>query len=269
MPTSTSSAAQASMKGAPPAAARHRRQIGDRGHRQIRRRDADAHHARHRRHALLVEHEQHVVARRHIAGARRAAARSSNAAVRRERQLQVALVHVEAVRDRTGLDEGDAARRCRRPKRRPRNGRPASTVSGAETISGRAARAPVAVEQIRRVVDFGVEVDSADRARRRRRPARWHRAAAAPIAWYRRALTAEAPSVQVPGGGVPDLGAVVHAGELVLDRAAAGAEHLAVRQHGGGYPLPLRRHRLRGRHHRLRAVDVDDQRGTRGAAASA
>ena len=67
-------------------------------------------------------------------------------------------------------------------------------------------------------------------------------------------------------GGTPELGDVTDARELILDLAAAGAEHAAIGQDGCGHPLALRGHGLRGGHDRLHAVDVDDQRGTRGAA---
>ena len=68
------------------------------------------------------------------------------------------------------------------------------------------------------------------------------------------------------GGGIPDLGAVVDADQLVPDVAAAGREHLAVRHDGRVDEAPARGERLRRRDRRRRAVDVDHHRAARVAA---
>ena len=175
-----------------------------------------------------------------------------------EGQIDEALVHVPAVRGRPGLDEGDATDG-------PVAGYadldcPADVDDVGRSLDRRAHRQlGTGREQVRRVVDLGIEIsryargrggtaseDQDGRIRQKQRvaviEARHHTAGTdRPLA----------------GLGVPDLGLVADVGHLVPHAAATCGDNLAVRKDGGHRQAALAQHRRSLCHDGATAVDVD------------
>ena len=218
-------------------------------------RDAHLDHARDRRHACRVDDEQHVEPRRCVAGPRGRLDRQL-VALYAESQFDETLVHVPAVRRRTGADH------------RHSRDRPAAAPVGEESLAdrhrggrpaqGRARRAQaVGVEQVGRRVDLRIRVVLGTGC-----AAAGHEHRGVGQQECRRVVEPRAIAARAarpaPRGGVPDLGAVVHAGQRVPGRAAARGQHLTIRQDGRVGEATLRGHRLGRREGGRGPVDVDD-----------
>ena len=238
--------------------------VGERRHdgRVRHRGDVHAQDLRDRGHARRIQYEQHVEAGRGLTRARRRLDREA-AAVGRERQLDEALVHVVLVGHRAGLDEHHAAHGI---ARRHLHLEGLADVQHGRSGGDRRPRSQRAVgaEQVGRKVQFDVGVD----LRARRTAAADHHGGVGQEqcrAVIEPGLDGRRSHGPLPGRRVPDFGAVVDPGHRVVDRAAAGRQHLAIGQYGAGHQAALRRQRRRVCDRRIadaghRRADVDEGR---------